>query len=283
VFDLGSNDAIDAPHGRVTREGRWVTISGLTPGLGSAIEVRGNGGRHTQILLLSREQARNIWKASLGGRDRLIYSSADIYFEDDRVHLSSTDSAKLSFALYPVLEGEAAGFHRSGFHPSGSDGVFQSYTAAVEPVQIEADIRQVRAAGQAAPVKMGKEVAIAPDDAAFDGAARWSIHVSDVKSPAVAQVLLRIVYQGDVARIYAGGRLLTDDFYHGAPWEIGLQDIAAADLKKGLDLQILPMRGDAPIYLASEAKLSIPATGQIARLTGIRLLPVYHAVAALGQ
>jgi hypothetical protein len=283
VFDLGSNDAIEAPHGRVTHEGRRVTISGLTPGLGPAIEVRGNGGRHTQILLLSREQARNIWKASLGGRDRLIYSAADVYFEDDRVHLSSTDPSKLSFALYPGLEGKAAGFHRSGFHPSGSDGVFQSYTAAVEPVQIEADIRQVREAGKAAPVKMGTEVAMAPDDAAFDGAARWSIHVPDVKSPAVAQVLLRIVYQGDVARIYAGGRLFTDDFYHGAPWEIGLQDIAAADLKKGLDIQILPMRGDAPIYLASEAKLSIPATGQIARLTGVRVLPVYHAVASLGQ
>jgi hypothetical protein len=128
---------------------------------------------------------------------------------------------------------------------------------------------------------MGKEVAKAPDESAFDGAARWSIQVPDLKSAAVGQVLLRIAYQGDVARIYAGGHLITDDFYHGAPWEIGLRDIPPADLKKGLDLQILPLRADAPIYLASEAKPSIPGSGQIVRVTDVRVLPEYHVVADL--
>jgi hypothetical protein len=276
VFDAGVDDSIDAPHGHVTREGRQVAIDGLTPGLGPAIEIHGKNGRHTQILLLSREQARNIWKAPLAGRERLVYSTADVYFDGDRVHLSSTDPAKLSFGLYPDLEREAAGFHRSG-----SDGIFKAYTAAIEPVHIEADVRQVREAGKVAPVKMGAEVAMAPEESAFDGAARWSIHVPNVKSPAVRQVLLRIAYQGDIARIYAGGRLITDDFYHGAHWEIGLDDIPAGDLNKGLDLQILPLRADAPIYLASEARPSIPAAGQIARITEVRVLPEYQAVASL--
>jgi len=199
-----------------------------------------------------------------------------VYFDGDRVHLSSTDAAKLSFGLYPDLEHEAAGFRRSG-----SEGIFKEYTAAVEPVHIEADVRKVREAGKAPAVKMGPEVAMAPEESAFEGSARWSIHVPDVKSAAVRQVLLRIAYEGDVARIYAGGRLITDDFYHGAAWEIGLEDISAADLKQGLDLQILPLRADAPIYLAGEAKPSIPAAGQIVRLTEVRVLPVYQATADL--
>ncbi len=251
-------------------------VDRLTPGLGPAIEIHGKNGRHSQILLLSREQARNIWKAPLGGRERLVYSTADVYFDMDRIHLSSTDPSKLSFGLYPDLEHEAAGFHRSP-----SQGIFESYTTGIEPVHVAADVRQVKEAGVTAPVKMGQDVALAPEESAFDSAARWSIHVPDVKSPVVRQVLLRIGYQGDVARIYAGARLITDDFYHGAPWEIGLQDISAADLKKGLDLQILPLRADAPIYLASDAKLSIPATGQTARLTEVRVLPEYQAVAVL--
>jgi hypothetical protein len=128
---------------------------------------------------------------------------------------------------------------------------------------------------------MGDEVAKAPEESAFDTAARWSIHVPDVKSAAVGEVLLRIAYQGDVARIYAGGRLVTDDFYHGAPWEIGLRGISPADLKQGLDLQILPLRADAPIYLASDAKPAIAPGSQVAKLAEVRVLPVYQAVADL--
>jgi beta-galactosidase len=93
--------------------------------------------------------------------------------------------------------------------------------------------------------------------------------------------LLHVVYQGDIARIYAGGRLITDDFYHGAPWEIGLEDIAAADLKQGLELEILPLRADAPIYLASEAKPSVPPRGQVARVAEVRVMPVYQIIASI--
>jgi hypothetical protein len=128
---------------------------------------------------------------------------------------------------------------------------------------------------------MGKEVAMAPLESAFDGAARWSIRVPEVNSANVGEVLLRITYQGDIARIYAGGRLITDDFYHGAPWEIGLRNIAAADLKQGLELKILPLRQNAPIYLAASAKPAIPAGGQVAQVTEVRVLPEYRAVADL--
>jgi hypothetical protein len=276
VFDANGDVSIDAPGGRITREGGQVAIDRLTPGLSAAIEIHGKNGRHTQILVLSREQARNIWKAPLGGRERLIYSPADVYFDGDRIHLHSTDPANLNFGLFPDLEREAAGFHRAP-----GEGIFKRYAAAVEPLHVEAEVKAVREAGKAEPVRMGEEVATAPKESAFDGAARWSIHVPDVKSPSVGQVLLRIAYQGDVARIYAGGRLMTDDFYHGAPWEVGLQGITPAELKQGLELQILPLRADAPIYLASDARPSIAAGGQIARLAEVRVMPVYEAVAAL--
>jgi hypothetical protein len=152
----------------------------------------------------------------------------------------------------------------------------------VEPIRAEAKISLVRPAGSAPPVRSGKEVATTPDEPEFEAAAaRWSIRVPDVKSAAVREVLLRLDYQGDVARIYAGGRLITDDFFHGAPWEIGLHEIPAADLAKGLELRILPWRSDAPIYLAADAKKTLPASGQVAKVTSARLLPVYEAVAAL--
>jgi beta-galactosidase len=276
VFESRGDASIEAAGAHVVREGSHVVVDSLTPGLTTAIEIRHKDGRRTQILVLSRDQARDIWKASLSGRYRLVYSQADVFFEGDHVHLSSTDPSKLKFGIFPDVEQKLAGFHRSG-----SEGVFRSYAAAVEPIQVDPEIHVVREAGQAGAVRMGDEVAKAPEESAFDTAARWSIHVPDVKSAAVGEVLLRIAYQGDVARIYAGGRLVTDDFYHGAPWEIGLRGISPADLKQGLDLQILPLRADAPIYLASDAKPAIAPGSQVAKLAEVRVLPVYQAVADL--
>ena len=64
---------------------------------------------------------------------------------------------------------------------------------------------------------MGAETAIMPADAAFAHAAAWKIHV-----PQIENTLISFDYVGDIARVYAGDRLVTDDFYHGAPLEIGL-------------------------------------------------------------
>ena len=89
------------------------------------------------------------------------------------------------------------------------------------------------------------------------------------------------MYQGDVARLYAGNRLITDDFYHGVPWEIGLRSIPRADLERGLVLKILPLRAHAPIYVGGAGLPAIPEAGQVAKLTGVRVVPEYHSVAEL--
>ena len=97
----------------------------------------------------------------------------------------------------------------------------------------------------------------------------------------MGEVFLRVVYQGDVARLYAGNRSITDDFYHGAPWEISLRNIPAADRKQGLELQILPLRQDAPIYLHAGARPEAPEGSQTAKLVQVQVLPNYRVVADL--
>src|ERR1035438_382417 len=187
VFRPGDGVEIEAPQARVQREAERVTVDGITPGLRVAIEIHTKEGHRTEILVLSREQARNIWKAPLGGRERLIYSPADVYFDGDQIHLSSTDATRLSFAAFPSLDRDVAGFRQTV-----NEGIFKGYAAAVEPVNVEPEVRRVQEAGKAAPVRMGKEVARAPEETAFDGAARWSIRIPDVKSASVGEVFLRI-------------------------------------------------------------------------------------------
>jgi hypothetical protein len=271
AFVESNGERIEAPRARVTRENGRVYVSDLVPGLDAAIRVGG-----TQIVVLSREQARNLWKARLGGRERLVYSAGDLYFDGEEIHLSSTNAAALEFGIFPALERQPA-----GFRALDREGLFQRFAAPVAPVSVRAAVRQIAEAGSADPVRMGAEVAMAPPESAFQKAARWSIRVPAAPSAAVGEVLLRIAYEGDVARLYAGGRLVTDDFYHGAPWEVGLRRIAAADLERGLELQILPLRADAPVYLGSGVRASMTEGGQVAKLAGIQVFPEYQATARI--
>ncbi|MEI9974254.1 MAG: hypothetical protein WDO73_20710 [Ignavibacteriota bacterium] len=274
AFRVADGVTIEAPGGKVERANGTVYITGLQPGLASAIRIRTAKGHASEILLLTREQARNIWKAPLAGRDRLVFSNADLYFEGDRIHLGSTDPSALAFGLYPGLECKI-----DGFQCAGKDGIFQRYATKVEAVAVEAKVVKLADPKAAPSVKIAAEVALAPSESAFEAAARWSIRVPEIKSAGVSEVLLRIAYQGDVARLYAGSRLITDDFYHGTPWEIGLRRIPADELERGLALEILPLRQDSPIYLAAGARPTLPDGGQVAKLLQIQVITQYQAIA----
>lgn len=112
-------------------------------------------------------------------------------------------------------------------------------------------------------------VAEQPTDEDFQQAARYRIELSSITSCSVhfASVgpagrpithsspltshLLRIDYRGDVARLYADGRFIDDNFYNGRPFLYGLWRLPA-DCKT-LELRILPLQKDAPIYFPREA------------------------------
>lgn len=81
-----------------------------------------------------------------------------------------------------------------------------------------------------------------------------------------------------MARVYAGGKLFADDFYHGAPLELGLWRVPAEALKAGLELEVLGLRKEAPIYLAPWARPAYPANGVVASLKDVQVVADYRAV-----
>jgi hypothetical protein len=276
AFEAANGQSIEAPHARVTRERGMVYVDEVKPGDGEAIRIRSRSGKDTEIVVLSRENARDTWRATLGGRERLILSSADVFFEGDRVHVRSGDPTELKFGVFPKPDHTPA-----GFTSVGHDGIFNLYASHVSRANVTVMVDKLKDAVPRAPVTMGKEVAEAPDEAAFDGAARWLIRIPPVESGAVKNVFLRITYAGDVARIYDRGKLVTDDFFKGTPWLIGLAPIVARDADPELELRILPLRKDAPIYLSAAARPSFPSTGEVALLKDVEPLAEYEAVADL--
>jgi hypothetical protein len=271
-------DSIEAPNAQIARSPGGVLVTGIEPGAGIAIQIRDRKGVSTRIVVLSREQALNAWKASLGGRERLIVSPADLFFDGDRVHLRANDPTLLTAEFFPAWARPPA-----GFADTGRDGVFQRYAVSPQPAPLDltASAQEVSQGDDPPPNKIGNGVAIIPDEAAFENAAVWTIRVPD--AAASNDLILKIEYQGDIARLYSGGKLFTDNFYNGSAWEVGLRRFSPQQLAQGLELRILPLREDTPMYLPAGARPTFPASGEIAKLISVSVIPEYEVVRDLGH
>jgi len=89
-------------------------------------------------------------------------------------------------------------------------------------------------------------------------------------------VYLEIGYAGDVARLSAGGRLVEDSFFNGETWSVGLKQMLGEKIAGPLELSVLPLRRDAPVYFELARPVEFDANGQAARVDSVKLVPEYE-------
>ena len=83
-------------------------------------------------------------------------------------------------------------------------------------------------------------------------------------------LFLQINYRGDVARVYADGQLVEDNFWNGKPMLVRMSDLVG----KRVELRILPLGKDFPIYLQREQRAQLDAApdGQLLSLDSIKVI-----------
>jgi beta-galactosidase len=285
-FAFQGDVAVQSPSGQVSHDANGTYLDGLQPGT-SVITLRSAtapSAKTIQLIVLTREQALNLYQANIAGRDRLFLSSAGLFFDNNQIHLASRNPADFKIGIFPALSPRASG-NVAGFSAAGTDGVFQEFTAAVPEVKAAVELTQAKPAGPSQPAKMGSKKNLAePADADFDRAADWTLKVpADLLTHAHARPVLQINYEGDVARLYAGSRFADDNFYKGTTWEVGLWRFTPDELAKGLDLKILPLRQDTKIFLEKTAWPTFPADGSdVLRIKDVSIAWDYDAVLDAG-
>lgn len=272
AFEEDSAGLIEASGAHVEKHEGIAYVDVRTPGTKPAIRLRARDGESLDIIVLSQEEARNLWKLRLGGKERLLLSPAQLYVQNEKLTLLGSNPSQLKAEIYPKLEMTV------GDSSDSQDGIFHIYQEPVDPLQLTAKVEKVSEPKTDLPLKMGKDIVEMPEDSAFASAAKWRIHLPNVNSNLVSDVLLRITYQGDIARAYVNGKLLTDDFYDGQPWVIGLNRNFSDLLNGTLELRVLPLQSQAPIYLPKGARPVISPTEQLADLKLVELVPVYRTV-----
>ena len=86
--------------------------------------------------------------------------------------------------------------------------------------------------------------------------------------------VLEMEYQGDIARLSADGHLLTDEFYTGMPWCIGLQRFRRQVESGLLEITIVPWRDRSKVILDDSAVDKAGDNG--AHLLKVTVLPEYQ-------
>jgi beta-galactosidase len=161
-----------------------------------------------------------------------------------------------------------------------SDATISSYSTQSQSEHPSIKANQIAQASAAPPVKLGPSVswrstgvAMAPESSEFNRSAKWSISLSPGSWNGVENLWLDIDYDGDVARLSSGGKLLVDNFYNGQVWHVGLNRFREQIAREGLELAILPRRRDAPIFLETTDSTQ---ADQILELRGVTVRPEYE-------
>jgi hypothetical protein len=224
----------------------------------------------------------------MGGADHLLITSQDFFADPDgqpgRIWLRSRATPRFEFSVTPPL-----GRPLQASLPltrSGARGPVDRFTAEAGARDVKLEYRLLRAAGEAPAVKLGavpQGVAQAPAAGELPQAAKWSITVPPGAMDGLSELFLQVKYQGDVARLSQGQRLLTDDFYNGRPWSIGLHRFLDPRSSNAFELSILPLRQDAPVYFELPGRPDFSLHGQVGRLDGMSLVPEYQLVVEAGD
>lgn len=130
----------------------------------------------------------------------------------------------------------------------------------------------VREAGPAREMRLGRAFTWEqPSEEEFDAAAQWSVEVPIVDNP--EDWFLSIDYNGDVARVYADGRFVQDNFWNGQPMMVRVSDLVG----KNVTLSVLPMRKDTPVYLQKEQKETL-ASAEGDTMLSLQGISVIHRI-----
>jgi hypothetical protein len=241
----------------------------LKTGTAIALTRKTPAGGKVNFVVLTPEQGRQLWKLPLAGDERVVLSPNALLPEtENQISVEAIAPALPELAVFPPVQGASLAGRPA---KAKRDGVFQSISftgPAPEVVRIECALTQAAAAT----TNTGSAMA----ESSWNNAAIWSVRVPTAATARAG--LLRVHYVGDVARVYAGGKLVTDHFFNGQPFDVALWRLSPAELDS-LEIRLLPWPADSPAHLAAAALPDLKGRAQVAEITRAeclerRLVPV---------
>ncbi|TDC11061.1 glycosyl hydrolase family 35 [Nonomuraea longispora] len=267
VFDAATVTDVEGP-ATVEHDGDRLLITDLAPGPGCLMRMRDASGARAAVLVLDAARALTAAMGQLWGAHRLVLSERPVVIEESRLVVYGQGSSDVRVFPAPASA-------------TRTDGVFGLLPAPASAGRVlDAKVEEVKQAG---PVRRpvidpASGRASAPTDADFDQAAVYRITIPREVFTDEEEVLLRLDWIGDVGRAYIGGRLVADQFWYGPAWEIGLRRFREEFLEHGIELRLLPLSEDAPVFISPLVRPTACPGGSVLELRSVTLTPVPRTV-----
>jgi hypothetical protein len=281
AFPEKSRSALAGVRGRLTVEDGILRVRDVEPGRGVALTIQGKSGT-TRIIVLGEKDAENLWRVNLDGKDQLVLTDAQVFTDGRRLILRQVGNTVFDAEVFPAVPmkaGDAPGSQQAG----KSSGLFEQLVFKVMDRKVAVEWSQTKGFGRAPAPLLGptfswrkSRVAMVPEPGSFDQAADWRITVPRGAMNGLSDLLLDIRYQGDQARLLSGDRLLTDNFYNGLAWQIGLKRFLSDESGSVFDLQVMPLASGARVFFEPGMEPRFDEKGQAGSMQSIQVHREYE-------
>jgi hypothetical protein len=280
-FLFAPHTAVLGTSANVTRKETAAGVRLRVPeGAEGTIEL--SDGVHFAVLPAA--DAEQVW--DLGDPGVLLKTAAAAFSDTEHWTLESPGDAEVSFGVFGAARMPTA--TDATLRAGKGSLLFRQFVASVPPTTIRPKVTKIRGAASRDPWLMGPKppgrsqaIPMAPEEKEFAKAAVWTIDVPAFAwPPTLSDALLRVKYQGDVARLYREDTLVDDNFWNGLPWEVGMREVMAAhDTAKGAEFQlrILPLPDKSPMFLDRRDGLRFE-NGVADALESVEIVPQYRVV-----
>jgi len=276
-----SRSALAGVRGRLTADDGILRVRDVEPGRGVALTVHGKNGT-TRIIVLGEKDAENLWRVNLDGEDQLLLTDAQVFSDGRRLILRQVGNTVFDVEVFPAGPMKA-GDDSVSQQAGKSSGLFEQLVFKVRDRKVAVEWSQTKGFARAPQPLLGptfpwrkSRVAMAPEPDSFDQAADWRITVPSGAMNGLSDLLLDIRYQGDQARLLSGDRLLTDNFYNGLAWQIGLKRFLSDESGSVFDLQVMPLASGARIFFEPGMAPRFDEKGQAGSMQSIQVRPEYE-------
>lgn len=271
-------------HGRRTlrpsADGR-VVVRDLKPGTGEALRVTTPAGKTVSIVVLAKAEVEQLSRLPIGGREHLVLSPDAVFATEEGLTARSVADPDFRLAVFPAL---AAAPTATLPLTKGQDGLFQTWSASARPRTLTVKVEPLREAQAMPRPNTGgpSNAAVQPYPEAYGRSGAWTLTLPEAPLDGLSDAYLKIDYAGDVGRLFNGVDMLDDHFFYGTPWNVGLKRYSQR-LTGPLTLTVLPLRSDAAVYIEPQVKPAFPASGQIAEVRKVELIPEYELKLSAGR
>lgn len=184
----------------------------------SEFTVSLNGRNRTRVLVLPKTLALRSYVVMLNGKKHLMFSDAVVLQDNNSFNLLSDGKNNYGLSVYPKIN----------LTPKIDNGTIIKLTDNKIFSAYNVSIPEVKFAVQSRSIGQKKYVVELPT---------WNPQLNDL--------FLTIDYTGDTGMGFLNGELVTDEFYKGIPWQIGLRNFISNTTAKEMVFYFRPMYKNA--------------------------------------